>query len=106
MGLRGPVRRTQFVALLQSEDPTRGERLTARENTSRQKNGKTVSNWQVGYGLVSGVPKSVSINLPITGDRTLEDIARSSVDETMQAMGPRCSARFAREARRRIVEQA
>ena len=61
LGLRGPVRRTQFVALLRNEDPTSGERLTARMNTSRQENGKTVSNRQVGYGLLFGVPKSVSV---------------------------------------------
>ena len=33
-----------------------------------------------------GVPKSVSIYLAITGDDVVENIARSSVDETMQAM--------------------
>ena len=67
LGLRGPVERTQFVALLRNEDPTSGKRLTARKNTSRQEDGKEVSNRQVGYGLVFGVPKSVSIYLAITG---------------------------------------
>ena len=86
LGLRGPVKRTQFVALLRNQDPTTGERLTARMNTSRQENGKEVSNRQVGYGLVFGVPKSVSIYLAITGDQVVENIAISSVDETMQAM--------------------
>jgi hypothetical protein len=38
-------------------------------NTSREENGKTVSNRQVGYGLVFGVPKSVSIYLAMTGVR-------------------------------------
>jgi conjugative relaxase-like TrwC/TraI family protein len=61
LGLRGQVQRTQFVALLRNEDPTNSKRLTARMNTSRQENGKTVSNRQVGYGLVFGVPKSVSV---------------------------------------------
>src|SRR5271157_2274757 len=86
LGLRGPVRRSQFVALLRNEDPTGGKRLTARMNTIRQENGETVRNRQVGYGLVFGVPKSLSIYLAITGDEVVENIARSSVDETMRAM--------------------
>jgi conjugative relaxase-like TrwC/TraI family protein len=69
-----------------TEDPRSGKRLTVRMNTRRQENGKTVSNRQVGYGLVFGVPKSVSIYLAITGDQVVENIARSAVDETMRAM--------------------
>jgi hypothetical protein len=42
LGLGGPVRRNQFVALLRNDDPTTGKRLTVRMNTSRQENGKTV----------------------------------------------------------------
>jgi conjugative relaxase-like TrwC/TraI family protein len=86
LGLRGPVERSQFVALLRNENPTTGKRLTAPMNTSRQKDGETVSNRQVGYGLVFGVPKSLSIYLAITGDQLVENIARSAVDETMRAM--------------------
>jgi conjugative relaxase-like TrwC/TraI family protein len=55
-------------------------------NTSRQEDGETISNRQVGYGLVFGVPKSLSIYLAITGDQVAENIARSAVDETMGAM--------------------
>jgi hypothetical protein len=47
LGLRGPVERTQFIALWRSEDPRSGKRLTPRMNTSRQENGETVSNRQV-----------------------------------------------------------
>jgi conjugative relaxase-like TrwC/TraI family protein len=86
LGLRGPVQRSQFVALLRNENPTTGKRLTARMNTSRQVDGEIVSNRQVGYGLVFGVPKSLSIYLAITGDEVVENIARSAVDETMRAM--------------------
>ena len=86
LGFRGPVERSQFVALLRNEDPTSGKRLTARMNKGRQENGETVSNRQVGYGLVFGVPKSLSVFLAITGDRVVEKIARSAVDETMHAM--------------------
>jgi TrwC relaxase len=66
LGLRGVVERTQFVALLRNEHPTGGRRLTARKNTNRHEDGKEVSNRQVGYGLVFGVPKSLSIYLAIT----------------------------------------
>jgi len=86
LGLRGPVQRSQFVALLRNENPTTGKRLTARMSRSRQEDGETVSNRQVGYGLVFGVPKSRSIYLAITADQVVEDIARSAVDETMRAM--------------------
>jgi conjugative relaxase-like TrwC/TraI family protein len=65
LGLRGGIQRSQFVALLRNENPTTGKRLTARMNTSRQEDGETVSNRQVGYGLVFGVPKSLSIYLAI-----------------------------------------
>jgi conjugative relaxase-like TrwC/TraI family protein len=86
LGLRGPVQRSQFVALLRNENPTTGKRLTARMNTSRQEDGEAISNRQVGYGLVFGAPKSLSIYLAITGDQVVENIARSAVDETMGAM--------------------
>src|ERR1700737_1994567 len=82
LGLRGPVQRSQFVALLRNENPTTGKRLTARTNTSRQEDGERLSNRQVGYGLVLGFPKSLSIYLAITGDEGVENIARSPVDET------------------------
>src|ERR1700760_2610465 len=75
LGLRGPVQRSQFVALLRNENPTTGKRLTARMNTSRQQDGETVSNRQVGYGLAFGVPKSLSIYLAITGDQVADDFS-------------------------------
>jgi conjugative relaxase-like TrwC/TraI family protein len=78
LGLRGSVEGSQFVALLRNEDPTTGKRLTARRNTNRQEDGETVSNRQVGYGLVFGVPKSLSIYLAITGDQVVENIASAS----------------------------
>ena len=94
------MQRSHFVALLRNENPTTGKRLTARTNTSRQEDGEKVSNRQVGYGLVFGVPKSLSIYLAITGDEVVEDIARSAVDETMRAIESE------KEACTRIVERA
>jgi hypothetical protein len=86
LGLHGAVQRSQFVALLRNENPATVKRLAARMNTSRQEGGGTVSNRQVGYGLVFGVPKSLSIYLPTTGDPVVENIARAAVDGTMRAM--------------------
>jgi hypothetical protein len=39
LGLHGPVRRSQFVALLRNENPITGKRLTARMNTTRREDG-------------------------------------------------------------------
>ena len=74
---------------------------TARLNTNRQEDGEAVSNRQVGYGLVFGVPKSLSIYLAITGDQVVENIARSAVDETMGAMESemQCKVREGRTVR-------
>jgi conjugative relaxase-like TrwC/TraI family protein len=105
LGLRGPIRRSQFVALLRNDNPTTGKRLTARTNTSRQEDGETVSNRQIGYGLVSGVPKSLSIYLAITGDQVVENIARSAVDETMGAIESEMQCKV-RKGGQRIVERA
>jgi hypothetical protein len=67
-------------------------------NTSRQENGEMVGNRQVGYGLVFGVPKSLSIYLAITGDEVAESIARlvttklfhgkTEIENWRQQMGP------------------
>jgi hypothetical protein len=74
--------RFEFVALLRNENPTTGKQLTAR----MKEDGETVSNRQVGYGLVFGVPKSLNIYLAITADQVVENLARSAMDETMGAM--------------------
>jgi len=75
-------------------------------NTSRQEDGETVSNRQVGYGLVFGVPKSLSIYLATTSDKVVENIARSAVDETMRSMESEMNCKVGREACTRIVERA
>jgi conjugative relaxase-like TrwC/TraI family protein len=106
LGLNGPVQRSQFVALLRNEEPTTGKQLTARMNRSRQEDGETVSNRQVGYGFVFGVPKSLSLYLTITGDQVVENIARSAVDETMRAMESEMQCKVRKGGRTRIVERA
>jgi hypothetical protein len=77
LGLRGPIQRSQFAALLRNENSTTGKRLTARTNTRRQEDGEKVSNRQVGYGLVFGVPKSLSIYLAIGANDRSESRRRA-----------------------------
>jgi hypothetical protein len=47
LGLRGPIQRSQFVALLRNENPTTGKRLTARMNTSgrERRGGQQPAGW-------------------------------------------------------------
>src|SRR5580704_8732113 len=106
LGLHGAVQRSQFVALLRNENPTTDKRLTARMNRNRQEDGETVSNRQVGYGLVFGVPKSLSIYLTITAIRRLRISQGRLWMKQCAQWKPRCSARSGGEACTRIVERA
>jgi hypothetical protein len=63
------------------------KRLRARVNTSRLEDGEMVRNRQVGYGLVFGVPKSLSIYLAITCYQVVENIARSAVRDLRSLFG-------------------
>jgi hypothetical protein len=85
IGAPWPGATVTIRSIVAKRRPTTGKRLTARMNTSRRKDGEMVSNRQAGYGLVFGIPKSLSVYLAITGDQVVESIARLAVDETMQA---------------------
>ena len=56
LGLRGPVKRTQFVALLRNEDPTSGKRLTARKNRVAKKTAKRSATGRLAMGSCSESP--------------------------------------------------
>src|ERR1700736_3243999 len=75
LGLRGPVERSQFVGLLRNQNPATGKRLTARMNTSRQEDGETVSNRQVGYGPC--LSRLVHLRQQASWDQTLTDLPRT-----------------------------
>ena len=65
LGLRGPVQRSQFVALLRNENPTTGKRLTARiehKPAGRRRNGQQPAGW-----LWTGV-RSAEVAQHISGD--------------------------------------
>jgi hypothetical protein len=56
LGLRGPVGRSQFVALLRNQNPGTGERLTARMNTSGRKTAKRSATGRLAMGSCSEFP--------------------------------------------------
>ena len=97
LGLRGDVHRKDFIALASNKRPGTDETLTVRmkvtrkqkevifdekTNTWKQEQGE-VSNRRAGYDFCFSVPKSVSLYLVETGDRTVERLIRESFKETM-----------------------
>ncbi|WP_309380302.1 MobF family relaxase [Cerasicoccus frondis] len=61
LGLNGAVKEQQFEALCEGNNPITNERLTARKNTTRTKDGKEVANRRIFYDFTISPPKSVSI---------------------------------------------
>lgn len=61
LGLEGPVREKEFLALCEGRNPFTGERLTQRTNTTRSENGKLVANRRIFHDFTLSPPKSVSI---------------------------------------------
>lgn len=84
LGLKGEVKRRDFAALVNNRDPRTGERLTQRTNTTRNQNGKKVSNRRAGYDFTFSVPKSVSVYLGMHGDPVLEGLILEAVSMSMQ----------------------
>lgn len=70
--LKGAVSERAFVALCEGLHPQTGEKLTARLNTVRQENGKTVANRRIFYDFTISPPKSVSVVGLYQDDRILE----------------------------------
>ena len=97
LGLRGDVSRKDFIALASNKRPGTDETLTVRmKRTRRQKEvvfeekantwkleDGEVSNRRAGYDFCFSVPKSVSLYLVETGDRTVERLIHESFKETM-----------------------
>ena len=108
LGLRGDVRRKDFVALANNRWPgANGKRLTARMNKTRledviDKTGvptidpetgtvkkREVSNRRAGYDFTFSAPKSVSLYLAVNEDKVVEQMITEAVDETMAAIEAR-----------------
>jgi hypothetical protein len=109
LGLKGEVRRKDFVALADNRWPgANGKRLTARMNKTRlkdvrdKKTGRVaidpetgdvrkrqVSNRRAGYDFTFSVPKSVSLYLALNEDGIVEQMIAEALDETMAAIEAR-----------------
>ena len=83
LGLKGEIKREDFVALAKNrlpgtitkENPD-GEKLTVRDAAGRK----------VGYDFTFSVPKSVSLAYALHQDKRILDIVQTSVNETMKDM--------------------
>lgn len=72
LGLKGAVKEVDFLRLCEGLNPTTGERLTARKNSSRRDlDGRNVANRRVFYDFTISPPKSVSIVGLYQDDRIL-----------------------------------
>src|SRR5215831_376039 len=97
LGLHGDVSRKDFIALASNKRPGTDETLTVRMKTTRRQKevvfeekantwkleDEEVSNRRAGYDFCFSVPKSVSLYLAETGDRTVEQLIHESFQETM-----------------------
>lgn len=72
LGLNTAVRESDFLALCEGLNPATGQRLTARKNSGRQEDGKTVPNRRVFYDFTLSPPKSVSVVALLLDDRISE----------------------------------
>src|SRR6267143_6879329 len=61
LGLSGKVRAADFVRLCENQNPSTGETLTQRLNTTRTEDGKSAANRRIFYDFTFSPPKSVSI---------------------------------------------
>ena len=61
MGLKGSVGEREFLSLCEGLNPTTGEWLTARKNSTRIEDGKVAPNRRVFYDFTFSPPKSVSV---------------------------------------------
>src|SRR6266498_4188031 len=78
LGLSGKVRADDFLRLCQNQNPSTGEKLTQRLNTTRKEGDKSAANRRIFYDFTFSPPKSVSIAGFLGGDeRILEAHARA-----------------------------
>src|SRR3989449_1386292 len=78
LGLSGKVRADDFLRLCQNQNPSTGEKLTQRLNTTRKEGDKSAANRRIFYDFTFSPPKSISIAGFMGGDeRILEAHARA-----------------------------
>lgn len=86
LGLSGLVDKVAFEQLCDNLDPNSGEPLTVRTKRDRT----------VGYDFTFSVPKSISLVYGLTGDESLLQAFRESVDETMKEIESEMQTRVRR----------
>ena len=101
LGLAHEVNKEDFVAIVNNRAPGSGERLTARNNTTRTRVvwqvdevtqtkvpvEEEISNRRVCVDFTFSVPKSVSMYLARTRDAEVEKLVHQALRETMDDMG-------------------
>lgn len=92
LGLRGQVKEADFFALCEGQNPSTGERLTARRNSRRQENGQSVANRRVFYDFTLSPPKSVSVVALMQDDR-ISEIHTRAVRAALDELEKRAEAR-------------
>src|SRR5437016_13797250 len=61
LGLSGKVRADDFLRLCENQNPSTGETLTQRLNTTRTEGGENAANRRIFYDFTFSPPKSVSL---------------------------------------------
>ena len=85
LGLKGPVCEKEFLALCDGSNPSTGEMLTLRRNTTRTANGVEKANRRVFYDFVYCPPKSVSI-MAFLEDGRIVSLHRKAVHASLAAL--------------------
>jgi conjugative relaxase-like TrwC/TraI family protein len=85
LGLSGKVRADDFLRLCENQNPSTGETLTQRLNTTRTEGGENAANRRIFYDFTFSPPKSVSLaGFLGKDDRILEAHARAVKSALME----------------------
>jgi conjugative relaxase-like TrwC/TraI family protein len=82
LGLSGPAREKDFLALCEGRHPKTGEWLTQRRNTVRHENGRTAPNRRIFHDFAISPPKSVSV-VALYQDPRIVELHRRAVSVAM-----------------------
>ncbi len=96
LGLQGPVREAEFLALCDGNHPSNGETLTLRRNTTRKNRGGDQANRRVFFDFVYRPPKSVSI-LACMEDDPIVGLHRQAVQIALAALERYAETRVRKE---------
>ena len=106
LGLKGEVKREDFVSLGSNVVPGTKERLTQRMNGKRKETRVVkgneviveVNNRRAGYDFTFSIPKSLSVYLALNDDTVLRRLIQEALDETMKEIEKRMEVRVRKGA--------